>query len=201
MPATDLAAPKILMCLVAFLCLSLQGCGLNSVRETRLESVRRQPPPTLFVYGVGQAYVPFDIPFGISIEQYDPVTGNGGDCWRWNHAFATAPKTPDTIAYHVFEAPSGAYAYAWNNGRELQNPMAFTVAKGKTVYLGEFILQHGRRTLTLGDRTLLLPGDGIVEYRRNLVAAKAAWGSAADLMELAPTIPNAPRPRGFVCTP
>jgi hypothetical protein len=183
--------PRILAVIVALVSLSLQGCALNSVREIQPKDLARKKPSTRIVIGVGSEKEFLETPVSVVVERYDPATKKGGDCYHWDRAVADAPAMDGKIEYRVFEVPAGVYTYSFANLPVLTNPAAFVVNEGKTAYIGDYILTAE------SDRFKR----EIVRLRSNLTAAKAALGPAAETVELAPTLPNAPRPLGFICTP
>jgi hypothetical protein len=189
---TVLPRSKIAVVFTALVCLTTQGCALNSVREVQFKDVAQHAASTRIVFGVATQSAVAELPSSVVIEQYDPVTRKGGDCYRWNRAAIVASTTPSAVQYRVFKVPAGVYTYSFANRYALVNPAAFIVDQGKTVYIGDFILMVERDQYAQRE---------IVEFRRNLPAAKAAFGPAAEAMELAPALPNAPRPMGFACTP
>ncbi len=129
------------------------------------------------------------------------MTGEGGNCGRWNRAEASASPAPGALEWKVFKVPPGAYTLAWTTnfgtlGHSIADD-AFSVPKGAAVYVGDFVRLPDTFQPTLPPR---VPG----EIRRSpgdLAGAKAAFPAYADRLQRARTISIPSIPRRFICTP
>jgi hypothetical protein len=177
---------------IALLSFLLEGCARNSVSEISDESYNLSE--TLIVVGIA---APPTAPNNVAIlEQVDPATGKGGDCYRWNRAeVASAPATGE-VMYHVFKVPPGAYARGWNTQPLLAGNTgnAFVVPGGTISYIGDFLLLPGQ------PKVAVLNGSNFA-FQRDIAQARAKLPKLARELRLAEIIAVPSVPRAFVCTP
>ena len=167
----------------------LAGCMLNAVRPVPPGSAVMPDGPVV-IYGVGmEGTWPYPR-FGVELAHYDVKAQRAtGNCFVFHRTHASIPSTPGPVSYFAFEVPAGHYVYSAHNGATLSGqPVAFSAAEGRAVYLGDFVHTPS----------------GSVEWRRNAEALERvlpvqfpgtrghlAW---ADAVAVQP-------PKAFLCAP
>jgi hypothetical protein len=115
------------------------------------------------------------------------ITGN---CFHYNRIVATRPPIPAKVTYLAFEVPANVYVYLNNPNLALSPSLsgrAFKAPPGAAVYFGDYVLV----------------GNNAVEFRRDIVAARAGARALLPrytLLELAEET-TAAHAHAVLCTP
>jgi hypothetical protein len=100
--------------------------------------------------------------FPLVLDEYSAEKqGITGTCLHYNRIETTRPSKPAKIAYLAYEVPANVYAYSGRNANATLPPSsigrAFLAPPGATVYFGDYVFV----------------GNGAVEFRRNIEAARS----------------------------
>jgi len=127
--------------------------------------------------------------FGISLDEYNlekqEITGN---CWRYNKTNAIVSVDVPMPQYFAFDVPAGYYVHGAFDWPKIKPSIAFSVPKGKVIYIGTFVYSKNKT----------------LELHRDLEKDKSQIYSALPKLpkniELADAVPVKP-PNGFLCGP
>lgn len=187
----------------------LQGClwtallfgPSNSVRDADMARLNPKAKNAIIVVAIRSEVKPLSRWAVVTLSHFKPAINSAGDCGTYDRAETRlAPETPGTV-YAAFEVPPGTWVFNYlNDTSEDTHPHsykgtfpAFIAPAGKATYIGEFVLtSHSNHEGSFFER-------GTFRLERDLAAAKAALGPAADLLELAETAPD-PDYRPIFCT-
>jgi hypothetical protein len=144
-------------------CAFIPGCLLNSVHQITI-APRTKPDSAhaIVVIGVGlEVAWPFT-EFPLVLDEYSAEKqGITGTCFHYNRIETARPSSPAKIAYLAYEVPANIYVYSGRNGNATLAPSsmgrAFIAPPGATVYFGDYVFI----------------GNGTVEFRRNIEAARS----------------------------
>lgn len=141
--------------------------------------------------------------FTLQLDEYDIARQNiTGNCFRFNRTEARVPPTPGPIHYFAFDVPPGYYVYSpFHATRLAGDVLAFEAPAGRTVYIGDFVLEKGPSAPLARKH---LEQSQSVSLTRNLDAArsdidKALPKSKGDIALAEATVVKKPFP--FLCAP
>lgn len=128
--------------------------------------------------------------FSVELAEYDLVKQNiTGNCFRFNRIKASIAPVAGDKKYFAFEVPAGFYVYSPFHAAPLAGEfLAFEAEPGKTVYVGDFVLEKNQ----------------VVTLSRNLDEALGPIHSALPSLDQKMSLANSVRvgrPFLFMCTP
>jgi hypothetical protein len=174
-------------------CAAIPGCLSNSVHPiTTAPRTKPDSAHAIVVVGVGiDVAWPFTA-FTLVLDEYSAEKqGITGTCFHYNRIETTRPSSPAKLAYLAYEVPENIYVYSGRNANATLAPSspgrAFIAPPGATVYFGDYVFV----------------GNGTVEFRRNIEAARSGAQSVLPrdtVLEPAEptTVAHAP---ALLCTP
>jgi hypothetical protein len=171
----------------------IPGCMLNSVHPI-ITAPRTKPDSAraIVVIGVG-----LDVPwpfaeFPLVLDEYSAekqaITGT---CFHYNRIEILRPPSPAKIMYLAYEVPASIYVYSGRNAHAMLAPSS----------LGHAFIAPPRATVYFGDYVFI--GNGTVEFRRNIAAARSGAQSilpAGTILEPAEQTTAAHAP-ALLCSP
>jgi hypothetical protein len=148
-------------------CVLTPGCLWNSVHHiTTAPRMKPDSAHAIVVIGVGLdvawPFTEFPLVFDEYSAQKQAITGT---CFHYDRIEITRPSSPAKVTYFAYELPANIYVYSGRNANASLAPSsmgrAFLAPAGATVYFGDYVFV----------------GNGTVEFRRDIAAARSGAGS------------------------